>query len=98
MKEVALAPRLLGGEGGWVGGWVDGKVEENDAVGMSYWTLWEWKKKKRGGGGRERWRFEWREGGWVGGCVSRRDVPEDTKGKADSASSSSEEAIERSYG
>ena len=24
--------------GGWVGGWVDEKVEEIEAVGMSYWT------------------------------------------------------------
>ena len=43
----------------WVGGWVGGWVEDNEAVGMSYWTLY------MGG---------W-VGGWVGGlpgCVVQR--------------------------
>ena len=31
---------------GWVGGWVvDGKVEEKEAVRVSYWSVWvEWRR------------------------------------------------------
>ena len=61
--------------GRWVGGWVVEKMEENEAVGMSCWTLWVagWVEEKEAVGmsccvDRE-------VGGWVGGWdVPGRDV------------------------
>ena len=53
--------------GGWVGGWVgDRKVEENEAVRMSYWNVYGWVGRGGKGGLNE---LLGTVGGWVGGWV-----------------------------